>query len=327
MDTISSSSSSSSSKNMTILEYYKKLPKILRKQLKSLEPSFQYDHDVTPVARDLQRRYGNDMRNNPKIRNIALRIAMLKVISPIYLLTKKWFPYVCVYDNESDNTITLKKLIKMEDNVAVLKGITNGGMSVIVKWFGSPKRTTEYELNVYKKLQKMKCPLPEFCLTCYFWNTRVLVMEVLEPLEDYDDEFRMGREVLDQLRYLHKFAVHNGLKPDNVMKKKIDGIYQYFLIDYGGVAQEKFRYGYKRWLWSPHWTCQPKRTPNQVTTPKHDFIELGYTMKAIQNLRTGKDDVRSHYKGKLKDYMYAVESMDARRIKDSDYDSLISILS
>jgi hypothetical protein len=112
---------------------------------------------------------------------------------------------------------------------------------------------------------------------------------------------------------------------------------KYVMIDFGGIAYSRLSYGWKRSIWSPFWCSQPIRGKNQVTTAKNDFLELGYTMKTLENNRNGVykrvrygerklDPIRTGFSGKLKRYMDRVELIDERNIREQDYKDIQEIL-
>lgn len=198
------------------------------------------------------------------------------------------------------------------------------GKKIVAKWFRFQERTVEEESNNYEKLKKLGCPLPFFTTHYRFWNEPLLIMEQLQPLGKQEDYLALGRDVLEQLEYLHNFGVHNDIKVNNIMK----GVNRYFLIDYGGVAKKPFQYGYLRWTWSEKWTCQKIHSQDQVTTAKHDFIELGYTMQALSNFSSQGcyGEIRKKFSGKIKEYMSYVRGLREESITKGDYQQLKNIL-
>ena len=122
----------------------------------------------------------------------------------------------------------------------------------------------------------------------------VLVMERLLPIDEYDDEYEMGRQLIPQLQSMHKFALHEDLKPDNIMKRNTPNGPLFFIIDMdlrmystgisklGGVMSvygENIRY-----------ISTPLFGPNiQVkilkSTYRDDLFELCYVMNALLLLR------------------------------------------
>lgn len=314
-----------------IVAYYHNLPPPLKKQLSLLSSEFEDDPDVKSLANELYRRaYRYYKRNSYRtttlnLKKIAHRIAMLRSIPSGDLLDEKWFPYVSCYDHRG-HTVTLEKEITHGRYVYVIQGKLDGEIPVVVKWYQSNRRDTLYEISIYKRLRKMGCDTPWFSSSYRFWEAPVLVMEKLHPLSKDDNEFVVASEIMQQLTYLHQFGVHNDIKPNNIMKRISRGKAKYFLIDHGGVATVRLSYGYKRWIWSPKWTSQKMHAPNQVTTAKNDFLELAYTMKTIQNWRTGDDKIRSGFSGRLAKFVERVEKINPRDITEKDYTDLMKIL-
>jgi serine/threonine protein kinase len=245
-------------------------------------------------------------------------------------------------DNDKNTIIPITDVIFNEEYSHVMSGVMRGE-KVMVKVYYKPDdqiktKNTYYEINMYKQLKKIKCPLPRFDTRYTFWGQPCLVMEKLEPLDLHDKPYKIAIDVLKQLKHFHRIGVHSGIKPANIMKKK-NG--KYLLIDYGGSTIERLRHGYKRISWSPKWCCQ-NRENNLVTTYKHDLIELGYTIKALLIERIDKlckyepaydktqQNIKSGYNGRLDKYMKYVMSLKPKAIsmseKESLYDKLIDIL-
>jgi len=250
------------------------------------------------------------------------------------MLTESWFPKIHCYSSNGKKTIRLLNFVKDSDSVRVVEGILEG-KPVVVKSILSKKHAIQDEMANYSRLKKAGCPVPWFSTKFYFWGQPVLVLEKLEPLGPYDNEYSLGIQILRQLRYVHRFGCHSDIKPQNIMKRVHDRRSnrntEYFLIDYGGVADEPLKKGYRRWIWTRKWTCQEPHASGQVITSMHDFIELGYVMKAIQNWREQPPkkgnkridgNFRTGYTGRLRKYM--------NRVVDdhiTDHRALMDILS
>ena len=321
-----SSFSSSDFDGKSIVAYYDSLPDPLKDQLKVLENRFRDDSDIKPVAQALYQQYGKKHRHHPHIKSIIFRVAMLKVISPDYLFNKKYFQHVYAYDDKG-HVVTFDKIMTTGRHVVLLLGRLPNGIQVVVKWYQSHKRDTQYEIDIYKKLRGIGTPMPWFSSSYKFWNAPVLVMEKLEAIDASDNEYEVGKQVLEQLPYLHSFGVHNDLKPGNILARhNPDGSKIYFVIDYGGVATERLGKMYKRWIWSPKWTSQISHKPNQQTSSFYDAVELGYTMKSIANFRTGEKEIREGFRGTLAKYMNRVAKIDKVGLCEKDYHDLISVL-
>lgn len=307
------------------VEFYKHLPKVLKVQLAEIAKYFEDDDKLDRLADKIYDRTKKDRRNHRSIEKIVFRLAMLKGLCSDYFIREKWFPTVKAYDHRG-HSVRLEKMISVGRHVYVVLGINDNEDPVVMKWYQSQNRNTEFEISIYQRLRRNNCITPWFSSSYKFWDFPVLVMEKLTPLDKDDDPYQVGVAVMQQLRYIHDFGIHNDIKPGNIMKRMVDGNPTYLIIDHGGVTTERLGYGYRRWIWSPKWTSQTPHTRNQVTTPKNDFIELGFTMKTLQNMTTKEKEIRSGFKGRLSAFMDRVHKVDKKHIKESDYDDLIYIL-
>lgn len=306
------------------LAYYMRLPEPLKRQLAKLAPMFEDDEDVAPMREELYDNLPRRQAKHPGVRKIVQRVAMMLKIAPDFFFDEKYFPYVHCYNQKGD-IVELEDTITIGKHVFVMQGRLYDE-PVIVKWYQSGHRDTQYEIDIYKRLRHIECPTPWFSASYSFWDSPVLVMEKLKPLDKTDNPGHMAAAVIRQLMYLHKFGCHNDIKPGNVMKRvDPDKGPVYFLIDYGGVATHRLRYGYRRWIWSPKWTCQRPHAEDQVTTAKHDFIELGYTWKTMENWVTGEKEIRTGFRGTLAKFMRRVAQIDEKHITSRDYKDLIDI--
>jgi serine/threonine protein kinase len=261
----------------------------------------------TPLQRALQlvyERQGKIGQGSPE-----RLLEILDSLTAWQMLTDRWIDKIPCY-SYSGHTIRLLSFLKSSKSAKVLTGIIEGPYprEVVVKYVASKKHTIDDEIDHYRRLDKMGCFLPWYSDEFFYWGARVLVVEKLEPLGPYDDEYRVGRHILRQLRYLHRYGCHSDIKPLNIMKrrkKRGKGRYEYFLIDYGGVATVPLKEGYKRWIWTEKWSSQEPHAKNQVITPTQDFIELAYVMRAIQNWREQAPNKRDKYNdGDFKDLKY-----------------------
>lgn len=247
---------------------------------------------------------------------------LLEKISAPSLMIKEVLDVLPAYSSKKNKKLYLEEPFSTGKHVRLLKV---RGEQLVVKWYLSSERNTSYECSVYKRLKKSGCPLPYFDISYEFWGHPVLVMEKLDKLGKHENIYQLGREVLQQLKHLHEFAVHNDIKPANILKRVENGKTSYFLIDYGGVSKESLKYGFKRWIWTKHFTSQPPHTKKQVTTPRHDFKELGYTMNFLKD--RSNDNYWKNFSGRLKKYMDRVKKVDKTNVRKRDYKDLIAILS
>ena len=314
------------------LSMYDELPVPLKKQLGKIEEHFTNEDRIKELAERVYRKMSKEATlkkrsfSKTEYRKTALHIAMFLAIESSYFLSPRWYKYIQCY-NPKGSLIQLDNRISKGKHVAVMSGKLNGETPVVVKWYQSNRRDTLYEINIYKKLREIGCKTPWFSSSYSFWDFPILVLEKLKPLTKDDNEFEMGAQILEQLKMLHdNIGIHNDVKPGNVMKRDVKGTPEYLMIDHGGVATKKLSYGYRRWIWSPKWTSQEPHVHKQLTTAKNDFIELGYTMKTMQNWRTHEKSVRSGFTGRLLKFMNRVDQVNPRQIVAKDYSDLIKIL-
>jgi hypothetical protein len=314
---------------------YKKLRKGLKRQVKTLIPQFHKDPQVRAFVKYVLRTNQSE-QNEERIEKVATTVAILKFISVPRIVKKYMKDVQCLGPN--GRSIRLEKVIAEGDHVRLFTGVESSGDKVVVKWYLSGKRTTALENSMYERLNFVEpCYSTEFEL----WGQPVLVMEKLTSLDgETDDIYAMGISVLRQLRELHKWGVHCDLKPGNIMKKRQGDGWKYLVIDYGGVATERYGYGFKRWIWSPRWTSQMRRSAagkEIICTAYNDFIELGFTMQNLFNDRRGisskqspgKDPIRDGpFRGRLNKYIEYLKtvSQDGQEWEPVR-ETLISILS
>lgn len=238
------------------------------------------------------------------------RVAVFCSIPTIRLFEKEFLSRVCCYHYlKPEKYYFLERVLHKGQYVRI--GFTTKESltvrperksSLVVKWFRNQDMDVTFEMGLYTRLKLLGCPLPYFSCSYRFWKDKVLLMEELQSLDEEDNPYQIGICVLEQLSYLHTFAVHSDIKPNNIMRKSK----KYYLIDFGGVALERLEYGYKRWNWSEKWTSQKMYVKNQVTTYKNDLIELGYTLNHLE----GKEDARTGFTEKLAEYMNEVRKLD-----------------
>jgi hypothetical protein len=352
----------------SIIQYYQSLDKKIREQLIYIQENFipeniELKFKLHNTGKQIYKRIRslNDPTDPNKNKLIAKQLAILEWIEfKEYLLNKNWYKNIYCFDDR-DNKVYFDYVIhqghfvsktnRVDPRVVVVRGTRNNRLPVVIKWSHTNMRNMQHEIDIYKRLRKMNCPVPWFSTSFQLLNTKVLVLEELQVLGPQDDEFEMSKQIIQQLKYLHEFGCHNDIKPGNIMRRKtlqekqensefnhaIVSNHEYFLIDHGGVAIKRFDYGYKRWTWTPKFTSQKRREHAQITTPKNDLLELGYTMKAIQAMRLDKNDkrrqiVKSGFDGKLKKYMDYVVGISDKKIMDATfrtkvYSDLLDILS
>lgn len=279
-----------------------------------------------------EREYITQLRNKKELTPKEVRIlnsadALMKQNIKTILTSRRIKMFRCVSPDGA--YIDFQSVLTSNSKSVIVLGLLNG-IEVVVKWYKGDKRDCSYEAKIYEDLKEIGCSLPWFCTKFKFLNCQVIAIEKLEKLTVNDEEFEIGAAVLDQLKYIHKIGVHCDIKPLNIMKRVHKGKTTYFLIDFGGLTTQKSGHGYKRWLWSPKWCSQKSHTKDQITTAKNDFIELGYTMKAIQNWKiyNGKDGkYKTGFTGRLAKYKQYVDKLDPYSpMKGNVHDELKTIL-
>ena len=261
------------------------------------------------------------------------------------LLNERAFKYIMAYHPfEHHRKIELNEIVKQKSSLYLIRGIMRNlqnpieAIPVMVKI--SFDKRVEYETRICRKLRNLKCPLLWFSSSFYFWDTPIIVYEVLSPLSHDDDPCQVGQAILEQLRYLHRFGVHNNIKSENIGVRitketakdqtsfgapvgTCDDVLvptqkrEYFLFDYEGTATEKLKWGYRRYTWQGNYSSQTPKEFNQITTPKNDLLELGY---CIDKIATPQQHLY------IDRYIRIVRHIDPRHIPSNIYDQLNEIL-
>lgn len=162
----------------------------------------------------------------------------------------------------------------------------SSGQQWVIKWDSS--NNVLKEIKTYERIKKMGGQTPRVLTVeedrWFYHGWPILVIEKLLPLDDTDDELQIGIQLLtNQLPFLHEFAVHADLKPDNIMKRNVvnGGPPLYFVIDMDVDDQPtRFPGEYKRSHWTPLFHSD-QFTPAAVCSFRADLLELLYTMSAL----------------------------------------------
>lgn len=324
-------------------------PKPIQDQTRKLAKIFKTHVQLDRMARNLRKSEGV---KNPKV---AFYLAIMHHFDTFDLLHRRYYDIIYAYESDGRYVEIDSHMGKRRSDRVRLFNCTlynpvekKTPVPVILKWYKSSKRDTEYEVSVYTKLRDLKCKVPWFSSSYMLWKTPVLIIEPLEPISGHDDVWEMAAQCIQQLRIVHKIGIHNDLKPGNIMKRRFTeksergvdrGEWEFLIIDYGGLTSEKVKDGpgYIRHVWTPKFTSQKRHEKNQTTYERHDLIELGFTVKGLLNERIeGKDTkknkrknplpVRDGFTGRLLDFMHRVAQIDEKNIKPKDYDDLILIL-
>jgi serine/threonine protein kinase len=233
------------------------------------------------------------------------------------------------YDNDGEKVFFYKPIrVSTTQNVYLGKYFSKHGSTkyVVIKWVSGTTRTIQEEMNTLDKLSKNNVTLPKYRTDFLFMGKPVLFEELLKPVDGSENALIVGITILEILKNMHKLCVHSDIKPDNILKKDNNTIY---LIDFGGVSFSKLEYGYRRRCWSSKWTSQHKKS-NQITTAKHDLVELGHTIRGLQlmkkNKRISTESIRDMKHEPMITYMNLVNNLDKKNIDSEIYDKLINLL-
>lgn len=247
----------------------------------------------------------------------------------------------------SKGKVQLHSIIKLNlKKVIVLAGSWNG-KEVIVKW----SRHNKKETKIYKHLAEKGCPTIKiytgfkmYIEDCSDGPERsVLVMDKLSLLDKgREDPFELGLDILYQLKFIHKFCVHSGIKPDNILKNtngrstSFESGYKFFshpgysevsdsimskgrecryiLMDFGSVSDEKGkRGGYYRHSWPVGWSSQDRKEKGQEAYPFHDYVELGTTLIFLS-----RNDKEKRKMKKFRDLVFeGAKNRDLRKFLES----------
>lgn len=182
--------------------------------------------------------------------------------------------------------LKLRKSLAIAGDQVVWSAVdTRTGKFWVIKWAEDITREEENWL----RLGREGGAIPDLLLGYHFFGLHVLVVERLFTLSQDDDEYRVMVQVIgEQLRYLHKFAVHSDIKPDNILKRVYEDDTRppdYFLIDFDLSTDRRGRPdGFPRGLFTPLWASQ-QQTPSPIITWYHDVLETLFSGNALGLLR------------------------------------------
>jgi len=181
--------------------------------------------------------------------------------------------------NPRGDICSILKILK-EGKVIVVKCLDPSGLVLVVKH----SRHYHKELSIYRKLKCMRI-YEGYTISLNGQVYPVIGMEELAPLSDNENLTLLGCQVIDQLKPLHRFCVHSGIKPDNILKRRTDYGVEYVLMDFGSVSdiESKQKGWYYRRSWPVGFSSQKRKEKNQVTNKYHDFVELGNTLMQLSS--------------------------------------------
>lgn len=196
----------------------------------------------------------------------------------------------------------------------------------IVKWFRGEKsiKTCEHEISIYTAIHKLsRAALPWFSSSYRLWRDPVLVVEMLSPLDDNDNEVAVGIDVLTHLKTIHKVCLHCDIKKDNIMKDATGSSTCYYLIDFGQstLVTEGQKDGvYPRYV---HTKGHYRDGWRSRTSIKTELLELLDVLETLYKNRIGHSSVKMP--PHLKAYKSILQKQDEDP-NDSIYEHLIAAL-
>lgn len=243
-------------------------------------------------------------------------------------------------NSQSNNSVQLTKVMKRfrsGDHVALYQGVYKG-RPVVIKYYRKGRKDMMYEISIMKYAQRIGMPIYWFSSSFTLLGYPVLVMEKLVHIGPHDDIKQLMLDVLLQMKYLHKFCCHCDIKDGNVMKispesnKLYNNPYAkgltYFMIDYGGCAKKKDRYGYVRHTYTPNFTSQTQKRP-LIVTFIHDLLELCYLGNYLLTKRsTNREFDRRHdiHPQMMECYNYVISLKPESSYDPNVHDKLIELV-
>lgn len=190
------------------------------------------------------------------------------------------------------NTLRFERSLAIQDDQNVFLVVDEKDKKWVLKWSSEEKSNgnamTE-ELN-YRSIQKHGGTTPDLLSGYYVGDFPVLVIEFLYALDVSDNPLEVGRQLLLQLKYIHKFALHLDLKPDNIRKRMTGqlggGTPQYFIIDMD-LCTNLVTCGpgpncYKREHYTPFYASTDMDASEVAYgSYRHDLMELFYVINEL----------------------------------------------
>lgn len=199
---------------------------------------------------------------------------------------KRLNSFLVAYNTKTGQFCFVQKSLSIADdqNVYLVKMSTEDRF-LVMKW--DKDNVSHKEVENYLKIKQLGGSVPDLAPEPMFWKCfgkPVLIMEKLLPLDTTDDEFELGRQlIMTQLPYIHQFAVHLDLKPDNIMKRAAKTASEppkYFIIDMD-LATEKLENGaFERHHATPLYHSQLSM-PLQASNYRADLEELFAVMTSM----------------------------------------------
>lgn len=332
---------------VTLDELYRALPQALVSSIERVSVQLLHDKSVKRLLSEY------NFKKMDLFRAYAcIIVTLLDSFHPLYMFDYRWKEQVLGYIDPSKSGeyryFRLVSTIKNNKGAKILEGLLmktpndhSTAKPIVVK--ASYTKAITMEMQTYTVLRKMGCPVPWFSVNYSYWGHPVLVMEKLLPITyDKDNVRTVCKNVVEQLRYVHKIGVHCDIKPGNIMKKRISkgkkSRYYYYIIDYGGIAIEEcnlpgpIRY-FKRHTHTEMFSSQ-RSAKDRKCQAVNDLLELGYTLNYIAWKKTGvsekivQEKFRREYSGVCKEYMrYVTKVVRNGPVTEQTYEDILEIMS
>jgi hypothetical protein len=212
---------------------FENCPDILRHQIKIFSSGLLKDDKK--VATEYNRwkqefesvTLGGREVSGKELRDLFLHACVFKYVSALKISEPDRFPALEIYNEHGDPIIEINSLMTEGNFVKLFRGrfidekFSNGygtEKDVVIKLYESRdnKNTTEYEVNIYRKLGD---PCPSLGVNAYLWNIPVLILRPMEKIGKDDDEIEVGVQILKQLPKLHRLVgTHSDFKLANVLR-------------------------------------------------------------------------------------------------------------
>lgn len=223
------------------------------------------------------------------------------------------------------------KIKKERTGTVVLYGEMEGftastDRKYIVKWFRGEKsiHSCEHEIGIYTAIYNIsRTSLPWFSSSYRLWSDPVLVVEMLSPLDDDDNEVEVGIDILTHLKTIHQVCLHCDIKKDNIMKDVTGTSTCYYLIDFGQstlISEGKKNGTYPRHVYTRGHYRDGWRSRTSIKT---ELIELFYVLEVLYQNRIGASTKTPPH---LRAYKSVLMNEDEDPNTRTIYDRLITAL-
>lgn len=196
---------------------------------------------------------------------------------------KTLYEIIKLYNTKNNKTMTIKKHIGSHKDQLVFLAEDEDGREWVIKWVDPlGQGSIDEEIKDIKRIVTEGGTTFNVSFDWEFYDKKVLVAEKLIPIDEYDNVTEIFSQILEfQLKYIHRFALHLDIKPDNIMKRYTpNGDHpKYFLIDMDLVksvySEGVFSRSHGTRLWAPNIHTRVR------STYIDDIKELFYTINAL----------------------------------------------